>query len=265
MPHKRAQRRVNRVQYSSGRTDFCPESGDARRFGPAGLPCRTSPWDVRIVERVRLCEPGFRSTTSLALPRTYGGPGVVRSRLLTSRCSRLTVLLLLAVALAASSCGDDDDASSSPPTTRPATTTSNDQETSTTSAGDDSQVRAAYDAANRAFIDAAAIPDPNFPAIAASHTAPMLEQRREVLRGLQLDGRIIRHPEGSQYRVVVESIETEAEVSRIKFCAVDDAERVDTRTGEVISGGLVTVRGEAALRQEGRIWKLAEARSAASS
>ena len=88
----------------------------------------------------------------------------------------------------------------------------------------------------------------------------MLDQRREVLRALQLDGRVIRYPANSQYRVVVESVDTEDGVSRIQFCAVDDAERVDAETGEVISQGVVTVRGEAALRQEGGVWKLAEQR-----
>jgi hypothetical protein len=69
---------------------------------------------------------------------------------------------------------------------------------------EDDDVVASYEAANRAFIDAAAIPDPEFPAIAETHTGSMLDQRRAVLRALEIDGRVIRYPPNSRYRVVIE-------------------------------------------------------------
>jgi hypothetical protein len=86
----------------------------------------------------------------------------------------------------------------------------------------------------------------------------MLQQTRDLLRSLKADGRVIRYPSNSQYRVVVESARTDGDVSRLQFCAVDDGERVDARTGEVISQGVVTARGQAALRLEAGVWKLAE-------
>lgn len=118
-------------------------------------------------------------------------------------------------------------------------------------------VRLAFEAASRAFNDAAAIPDPRFPALLATHTGPMLEQRREVLLALKADGRVIRYPANSKYRIVIRSIELEGDIARVTFCAVDDGERVVASTGEVVSRGVVTVEGRAALRLDGA-WKLAE-------
>jgi hypothetical protein len=167
-------------------------------------------------------------------------------------------VLALVLVLALGACGGDGKPDDATPTTQRSSTTTSTSSTSTTSAPDDTAVRSAYEAANRAFIDAAAIPDPDFPAIAATHSGPMLEQRRDVLRALRADGRVIRYPADSKYRIVIESVETDGDVSRLQFCAVDDGQRVDSKTGEVISEGVVTARGEAALRLEAGVWKLAE-------
>lgn len=171
--------------------------------------------------------------------------------------NRRWVIALIAVVLLLAACGDDDPPESSATTQR---TTSSTSRTTTTpaTARDERSVRTAYEAANRAFIDAAAIPDPDFPQITATHVGPMLEQRREVLRALKADGRVIRYPTPSQYRIVIESIETDGDVSRLTFCAVDDGQRVDAKTGEVVSEGVVTARGEAALQRDAGVWKLAE-------
>lgn len=258
---QRAQRRTTRFQYDPDKRVISPERGDGRRISPEGLPWFTSLWDVRLVERVRSAASGIRSTASFALPRVHGGSEVVASRSLIYRRRWLAAGFVLALLLGTNACGGDDDNSTPTTTSRQSTTTTSQTTTSSSAAApDDAAVEAAYDAANRAFIDAAAIPDPNFGAISATHTGPMLDQRRDVLRALQVDGRVIRYPANSQYRVVIKSIRTEDGVSRIQFCAVDDAERVDAKTGEVISQGVVTVRGEAALRQEGGVWKLAEQR-----
>ena len=166
--------------------------------------------------------------------------------------------LALALVLTLGACGGDGKNDDATPTTQRSTTTTSRSSTSTTSAPDDSSVREAYEAASRAFIDAAAIPDPDFAAIAATHSGPMLEQRREVLRALKADGRVVRYPPNSQYRIVIESVETNGDVSRLRFCAVDDGQRIDIKTGEVVSEGVVTARGDAALRLEAGVWKLAE-------
>lgn len=161
------------------------------------------------------------------------------------------------VLLGACSDGDadsDDAVETTTSTRRPSSLT-----TSTTA--DDTgeaAVREAYEQANRAFIEAAAVPDPDHPGVAATHTGPMLEQTRDVLGALKRDNRVIRYPENSVYRVVVDDVEIEGDVARFSFCAVDDGERVDADTGEVVSSGVLTARGDAAMRREGDVWKLAE-------
>lgn len=181
------------------------------------------------------------------------------NRRLAGHRRHLAAFLVLCAALlgACSDDGDDDEAIGSTSTTRPMTTSST---TSTSQLGesDEAAVRGAYEAANRAFIDAAAIPDPDYPAVAATHTGPMLEQSRDVLGALKRDNRVIRYPEDSLYEVAVDDIAIDGETARFSFCAVDDGERVDARTGEVISSGVLTAQGEAAMRREGDVWKLAE-------
>ena len=172
--------------------------------------------------------------------------------------TRARWLVVLTVVLAlAGACSDDDgdDAVGTTSTTRRPSTT-----TITTEPVDaaDGAVREAYEAANEAFIEAAAIPDTDHPSISATHTGPMLEQSREVLAALKRDNRVIRYPEDSVFRIEVDDVVIEGDVARFSFCGVDDGERVDATTGEVISSGVLTARGDAAMRLEGGIWKLAE-------
>lgn len=173
--------------------------------------------------------------------------------------ARFLAVLALA-ALAAAACSDDDGGaiardSSTTSTSRASTTTTTDPAEAARA-----QVEAAYTSSSRAFIDAAAIPDPDFPALAATHTGPMLEQRRNVLRALRADGRIIRYPPNSQYRVEIdgETYELEGNVARFEVCGVDDGERVDVATGEVVAGGVVTVRARVAMQRVDESWRLAE-------
>ena len=171
---------------------------------------------------------------------------------------RLLALFAIAV-LAAASCSDDDGGavasdSTTSSTARPSTT-------STTADPDEAleeEVEAAYIASSRAFIDAAAIPDPNFPALAATHTGPMFEQRHGVLLGLQADGRIIRYPPSSQYRIEVSDIEIDGDTARFEVCVVDDGETVVASSGEVVAHGLFTVQARAAMRRIDGTWRLAE-------
>ena len=127
-----------------------------------------------------------------------------------------------------------------------------------TTEGVDAEVEAAYLAAGEAFIAAAAVPDPNDPRLAATHVDPMLEQRRVVLLSLQADGRVIRYPPDSAYRVEVETVEVDGAAARLTFCAVDDGQRVVVDTGEVIASGVAKVEGRAAMRLEDGVWRLAE-------
>jgi hypothetical protein len=174
--------------------------------------------------------------------------------------ARLIVLVAL-VLLGAAACSDDDgdggavaSESTTSTTTRPSTTTT----TTDPAAALETEIEDAYVASSHAFIDAAAIPDPNFPALAATHTGPMYEQRRGVLLALQADGRVVRYPPNSQYRIEVTDIEVDGDVARLEACVVDDGERVVAATGEVVAHGLMTIQARAAMQRVEGVWKLAE-------
>lgn len=176
---------------------------------------------------------------------------------------RLRLLGLVAIlAVTASTCGDDDGGASASTTTgsRPLSTTTSSTTSTTTSDPAEREIAAAYEAASRAFIDAAAIPDPDFARLAETHTGPMLDQSRNLLRALKADGRLIRYPQNSQYRIEVDDIEVEGDVARLVACVVDDGERVEAATGRVIASGVGTVEWTAALRRVDGAWRLAERR-----
>lgn len=178
----------------------------------------------------------------------------------TRAVTQLVVVVALAL-LGAAACSDDDggavasDSTTSTTTRRSTTSTTTDPTEALAE-----ELDAAYVASSQAFIDAAAIPDPNFPAFAATHTGPMFEQRRGVLLGLQADGRVIRYPENSQYRIEVdeESIELDGDVARFDVCVVDDGETVVASSGDVVAHGLFTVQARAAMRRVDGTWRLAE-------
>ena len=199
--------------------------------------------EASIVERVRLTCSGSARPVALKLRGVF----MVRRTLL--------VLLLVALPAFGVACSSDDEpsADSTSTTAAPSTTTS-----TTAPDYDEAAVRAAYEAANKAFIDAAAIPNPEEPELLATHTGPMLKQTQDVLRALKSEGRAIRYPSPSKYRVTVEDVVVQGDVARLRFCAVDDGERVVAATGEVVSAGVITARGRAALQLVGGSWRLAE-------
>lgn len=169
----------------------------------------------------------------------------------------------VAVVVALGACrGGDGDGIANPTTTtlaaEPTTSTASTSTTAEEMSGDEAAARAGYESASRAFIEAAAIPDPNYPALVATHTGPMLEQRREVLLALKAEGRAIRYPPNSQYRVEVDSVELNGDVAILEVCGVDDGQRVVVATGEVVSAGVVTVSARAAMRRVEGTWLLAE-------
>lgn len=86
----------------------------------------------------------------------------------------------------------------------------------------------------------------------------MLDQRRNVLLALKADGRVIRYPEPTQYSIEFEDVQVEGDVARLQVCGVDDGQRVQASTGEVVAGGTVTVRARAAMRRINGSWLLAE-------
>lgn len=162
-------------------------------------------------------------------------------------------------------CGDDDSAEGSSQTTEaPSTTVTTEPEADPEDAEREAVI-AAYVAADEAAGAALAppTPDPEHPDLLATHTGPMLEQRQTVARGLAADGRAIRLPENSRYRVEVESVEfdpDDPDTAYLTTCAVDDGERFIVETGEVIAEGLWTIEFTEAMQRVDGTWKLAERR-----
>lgn len=170
---------------------------------------------------------------------------------------------LLVVAVLAASCGGDEEANDQTSTTIERAMTSSSSTTSTTvdpAAQTEAEVVAAYEAASDAFLVAAAIPDPDLPALAATHADPMLNQRRGVLTQLKFEGRVIRVPEPSVGRIEAESFDLrDPDTAVLRVCIVDDGERYDSASGELLTDGQPgTSRFEAALHRVGGRWVLAE-------
>ena len=165
---------------------------------------------------------------------------------------------LLALTAACSSSHSDRAATS---TTRPTTSMTASSTTADSDAATTQQVADAYNAADKANLDAAAIPDPIFPALLATHMGPMLDQRQKVLKAFKLQGLIGRLPPNSKYRndIDVASIRINGDVAIFNVCAVDDSQRVEKATGRVVGGGGVdTSLIQAAMRRDAGDWKLAE-------
>ena len=215
---------------------------------------------VEVPHRAR-CGGAIRA----ACTRPPGHSGLSSLNPRRSGVLRLLVLVLLA-ALLTVSCSDDNEptAASSTVVTSPTTPTTR-LSTTTTVAPDpadqvEADVVAAYRAASDAFLEAAAIPDPDFVALAETHLDPMLNQRRGVITELRFENRVIRLPEDSIHRIDPLSFELrEPDVAVIEVCIVDDGERFDATTGALVTDGQPgTSRFEAALtRVDGR-WLLTE-------
>jgi hypothetical protein len=179
------------------------------------------------------------------------------------RSRRRSVVGLLIVAVLLAGCGDDagsDEADGATTTTIASTTTS---PTTDPEAAERQAVTDALEAADDAFLAAAAppVPNPDLPALIETHTGPMLEQRQEVVLGLRGNGWAIRLPEDSRLRLEVQSVEFDSDdVAILDVCAVDDGERFVVETGEVIAEGLFTVQSTDAMQRVDGVWKLAERR-----
>lgn len=166
------------------------------------------------------------------------------------------VASLVAVLAGACSGGADEGAPIATSSSTVRTTTS--ESSSTTTPDERVAVAAGYEAASRAFIDAAAIPDPDAAAVPATHTGPMLDQRRTTLLGLKAEGKAIRYPTPSQYRIEIEDSEINGDVARLTVCVVDDGQRVLTSEAPGSSAAVTSVLGRAAMRRVDGVWKLAE-------
>lgn len=136
----------------------------------------------------------------------------------------------------------------------------------------------AHEAAMHARIDSAEPPDPDFPALAETHTEPFLSEWTGRLEGLVSQGLAIRYPEDSELSVDVLNVsfgwrvgddgssgagdagpDDVGDMATVEACIVDDGETYRVATGEVTAGGGVyTIYETATLYKEDGTWKLAE-------
>lgn len=178
----------------------------------------------------------------------------------TSTPHRRVLGLTFCLLALGAACGSSHSDRASTLSTRRTTSTTAGSTTVDSGAATTQQVADAYKAADRAFLDAAAIPDPMFPAFVAAYRGPMLDQSTKVLKAFKLQGLFGRLPPNSKYRndIDVASMRITADVAIFNVCAVDDSQRVEKATGRVVGGGLNTVLIQVAMRRDGGTWKLAE-------
>jgi hypothetical protein len=172
---------------------------------------------------------------------------------------RATVVVLVAL-IGLVGCSSDGGGDATP-TTRPPVTNLTTSTTLPNGAAEKQQVAAAYQAADKAFLDASMIPDPEFPAFLATHTGPMLDQSTKVLKAFKLQGLVGRLPANAKYRseIDVGTVRIDADVAVFNVCAVDDSQRVEKSTGRVVGGsGIDTSLIQVAMQRVGGSWRLAE-------
>lgn len=175
----------------------------------------------------------------------------------------LLVGVLVLFGVGACGGGDEPDAASTTTVAEEVTTTSSVSSTTTSTTVVDTtqaEVTAAYEAAAQAFRDAGTIPDPDFHALLETHLDPMLNQRRGVLTQLRVNGSVFRFPEPSQHTIEVDSFELrDPTTAVIGVCVVDDGERYDAASGNLLTDGQPgTTHFTAALSNVDGQWLLTE-------
>lgn len=193
--------------------------------------------------------------------------GAMGTRFVTGRARRAVTATMLggALSLIASGCSgggsaeaDDEPRAEAPDET---TTTTLDPEEAARQ-----EVIAAREAADEAQIEALAPPTPNpdLPELAETHTGLMLDRMTQTASGLKTAGIASQLPDDTQHRLEVESVRFEdvdgVETAFLDVCIVEDAERIDPATGQVLKEGVVTAKSTEAMQRIDGVWKLAERR-----
>ena len=120
--------------------------------------------------------------------------------------------------------------------------------------------REAYIAFEGAFAAAAAIPDPDFPALRETATGDALGDAVEQLRAWQLSGRVARAvgPVTEGVRVISASPSTDGVL--VRACHVNDDQVVIAETGQVVNADVVTRLYSVTMVQEEGHWKVSQLR-----
>ena len=118
----------------------------------------------------------------------------------------------------------------------------------------------AYVAFEGAFTAAAAIPDPDFPALKETATGEALADAVEQLRAWQLSGRVGRAvgPVAEGVRVISASPSTDGVL--VRACHVNDDQVVVAATGQVVNADVVTRLYHVAMVEEDGLWKVSQLR-----
>jgi hypothetical protein len=189
----------------------------------------------------------------------------MRQRTVIVRMLFIALAVLFGFVAVSGCSGDDDDAAADDRETA-TTTTAESTTTVDTTAAEEAAVTEARQAADDVWKAVTAPPEPNpdDPTIAAHYVGPMFDRLTETIRGLRANGWAIRYPEGSQARIEIQSIrfseDDGEEVAFLEVCGVDDGERFDMASGDVLEGGVRTLQLTEAMRKVDGEWKLAERR-----
>ncbi len=185
-----------------------------------------------------------------ALPLVQDPPDRVLRPSAASRCGghmvrtirpkhyrRLIVVGVVALALVA--CSSDGEAAPETTTTTASTTstTSTTVATTTTLSRREQQeieILDAYRAAATAFSEAGDPPDPNHPALAATHVGVMLDHRQQVLMARRHEGLAARRPENSVRRIelIDGTMEINDEIAIFEICDINDGQLVPVDGGQ---------------------------------
>lgn len=118
------------------------------------------------------------------------------------------------------------------------------------------EVLDAYLAGWKAKRDSNDPPNPDWPALAETHTGPALQQVVDNRRAFQITGRVGRYPEGSVAREQPEVVTVQEDQATVRDCRVDDSQIVITSTGQVVNDLVGTALFEAAMVVEDGRWKV---------
>jgi len=106
--------------------------------------------------------------------------------------------------------------------------------------------------------------NPDLPAIDGTHTGLMLKRIIDTARGLQIEGIVQRLPAHSKHKLTVKSVRFAKvkgqDVAFLDVCLVEDAERVNPKTGKAFQTGVATFESSEAMQKVAGLWKLAERR-----
>jgi hypothetical protein len=115
----------------------------------------------------------------------------------------------------------------------------------------------AYLAARSAFTTSLAHPDPDDPALAATHVDPLLSEVRKTNAEWRGFGQAGRFPDNSVSRTDITDVSINGSTATVDTCGVDDSIVYEVASGKVLNSDVVTVQAHATMTAIDGTWKLA--------